>query len=129
MTISGEQIRTLEILGMQVTVDDQLGKLCIAHSGVMTWDCLQWIKNFVWGDEARAIEVFPRHSDVVNNGNFRHLWRLGEGDFCPDLLSHKSGDIYDIDRLQDRHHQAWAEAEAALPGQARVWAQSGSEFK
>ncbi len=127
----GNLIRTLDVCGYEVTVDDALGKLCVAHDGAMSWDRLQEIKTIVWGPDARAIEVYPRAGDVVNNGCYRHLWRLGVGDFCPDLLGYAPPDILAAcdDRLLSRCHAAWSEADAALPGQARVWAQSGSEFK
>lgn len=75
---------------------------------------------------------YPREADVVNNGCYRHLWRLGEGDFCPDLLgfSFVPMDIRRVpDALFSRCKAAWDEAEAALPGQGRVWAQTGSDFK
>lgn len=128
---SADHIRTLDICGYQVTVDDALGKLCVAHDGTMSWDRLQEIKTIVWGPDARAIEVYPRAADVVNSGNYRHLWRLGDGDFCPDLLGCHLPDFMASvsDRLLSRCHAAWSEADAATPGQARVWAQSGSEFK
>ena len=124
-------IRTLDVCGYEVTVDDALGKLCVAHDGTMSWDRLQVIKNAVWGSDARAIEVYPREANVVNNGCYRHLWRLGEGDFCPDLLGCDLPNFRASvgDRLMSRCHAAWTEAEAALPGQARVWAQTGSDFK
>lgn len=126
---SADHIRTLDVCGYEVTVDDALGKLCVAHDGTMSWDRLQEIKTIVWGLDSRAIEVYPRAGDVVNNGNYRHLWRLGEGEFCPDLLGHQPATASTSDALENRSAMAWREAEAALPGQARVWAQSGSEFK
>lgn len=103
--------KALTIAGFKVTVDDQLGHLMIAHDGRITWDEIQRIKNEVWGRDARAIEVYPRERDVVNSGNYRHLWRLGEGDFCPDLLQHKGSDVLCADTLEKRHLAAWAEAE------------------
>ena len=110
MTILLDQ-RELMVLGFPVLLDRKLGHLMVAHGGTITWDQLQAIKNEVWGRDARAIEVYPRHGDVVNSGNFRHLWRLGEGDFCPDLLHHEQGDVLDDDSLEHRHRAAWAEAE------------------
>lgn len=106
--------REIMVAGFPVVVDDQLGHLMVAHSGSITWDQLQAVKNAVWGPEARAIEVYPRNSDLVNAGPFRHLWRLGEGDFCPDLLSHKGPEVFDGDNLQHRHLAAWAEAEEVM---------------
>lgn len=106
-----DPIRTLDVCGYPVTVDDALGKLCVAHDGSMSWDRLQEIKNIVWGPEARAIEVYPRASDLVNNGCFRHLWRLGEGDFCPDLLGFSGGRLRPKDALEVRCYAAWLDSE------------------
>lgn len=92
-----------DILGFHVTVDDTLGHLMVAHDGSLTWDQLQAIKGLVWGAETRAIEVYPANSNVVNNGNFRHLWRLGADDFCPDLLGH----VEPRQTLERRFHKAW----------------------
>lgn len=103
--------RDLTICGFAVRLDQQLGHMMVAHDGAITWDQLQRIKDTVWGQEARAIEVYPRRSDLVNSGNFRHLWRLGEGDFAPDLLRHDIPNVFDDDNLAHRHLAAWAEAE------------------
>jgi hypothetical protein len=61
---------------------------------------------WVWGADARAIEVYPADSQVVNSINCRHLWRLGESDFAPDLL----GDVPDQDTLAARFASVWSEA-------------------
>lgn len=113
---SADPIRTLDICGYQVTVDDALGKLCVAHDGTMGWDRLQEIKTIVWGPDARAIEVYPRAGDVVNNGNYRHLWRLGQADFCPDLLQFELPirNRGSFDSLLARCLDAWAEARMAF---------------
>ncbi|SDW75939.1 hypothetical protein SAMN04488041_103159 [Sulfitobacter pontiacus] len=95
-----------EIRGFKVHVDSLLGVLSVSHDGLITWDDLQYIKNMVWGDLIRAIEVYPAQADVVNSCNMRHLWRLGAHDFCPDLLGNDDGS----DSLQGRHAVAWAEA-------------------
>ena len=89
-----------------VQVDGFLGLLSVEHDGNITWDELQHIKNVVWGEEIRAIEVYPAQSMLVNSKQMRHLWRLGENDFCPDLL----GDDGNGDSLAARHAVAWAEA-------------------
>lgn len=104
------QTRQLQIDGFAVTIDDSVGKLMVAHDGTLGWDQLQAIKNAVWGQGARAIEVYPVQGAVVNSGNFRHLWRLGPGDFCPDLLGHDPSDPDDEDNLECRHLTAWAGA-------------------
>lgn len=93
-----------------VTINHDLGQLTVAHTGRIGWEHLQKIKNEVWGPEARAIEVYPAQGDVVNNGNFRHLWRLGAGDFCPDLLKFTAPRMLAGDGLETRCYQAWLEA-------------------
>ena len=109
-----DQIRTLDVCGYEVTVDDALGKLCVAHDGTMSWDRLQEIKTIVWGPDARAIEVYPRAGDVVNNGNYRHLWRLGDHDFCPDLLGFTASPVAQRRTLEARCFKAWSEAGRAF---------------
>lgn len=103
--------RELTIGGFRVWLDAGLGHLMVAHDGTITWDQLQRIKDTVWGQEARAIEVYPRRGDLVNSGNFRHLWRLGDSDFAPDLLRHDMPNIFDDDNLVHRHAAAWVEAD------------------
>ncbi len=88
--------------GYAVKIDHVQGHLCVAHDGAITWDALQAIKDKVWGPLSRAIEVYPASDRIVNSGSYRHLWRLGGGDFCPDLL----GDARDS--LEARHATAWA---------------------
>lgn len=102
----GDHIRSYEIFDCNVTVDDALGKIAVEHDGAITWDTLFTIKNVIWGAEARAIEVFPRKSELVNSKTCRHLWRLGDHDFCPDLLGPVSAD----DSLYARYTRAWAKA-------------------
>jgi hypothetical protein len=104
---SGDHIREVELLGFRVTIDDRLGSICVAHDGAITWDALQAIKNEVWGTRARAIEIYPRQADVLDHGNLRHLWLLGDRDFCPDLLGPPADEV---NSLQARYGRAWAEA-------------------
>lgn len=74
--------------------DERRGLLSVEHDGTITWDELQAIKNEHWGSEAVAIEVYPPESRVVNNVPMRHLWRLGSGDWWPDLSGQKPhGDL------------------------------------
>lgn len=113
MTIALQQ-RRIDACGLDVLIDDKLGHLTVVHDGFLSWDILQAIKNIVWGEDARAIEVYPAASNVVNAGNFRHLWRLGESDFCPDLLEHESSNVFADDNLEHRHLEAWAEAKAVF---------------
>ncbi|MCW9041730.1 MAG: hypothetical protein OQK05_00180 [Pseudopelagicola sp.] len=100
----GGEIR--KVHGFRVFVDDRQGHLAVEHNGAITWDDLQAIKNDIWGAEARAIEVYPKQSQLVNSAQMRHLWRLGEADFAPDLL----GDEPQYDSLQARYAACWGEA-------------------
>lgn len=109
--MSEPDLRRIEVWGLPVTVNDSLGLLTVTHGGAITWDQLQAIKNVVWGCDARAIEVYPADCDVVNSGNYRHLWRLGPGDFCPDLLSFTPRRLPRPGGLQERCADAWREAE------------------
>ena len=95
-----------EFNGHAFTVDMAQGHLMVEHDGTINWDELAAIKTYVWGPEARAIEVYPADSLIINNVNIRHLWRLGPHDFCPDL----TGQDGDEDSLAARHAVAWAEA-------------------
>ena len=98
--------------GIEAEEHEALGHLIVRHDGTITWDQLQAVKNEVWGPDVRAIEVYPVQGDVVNAGNMRHLWRLGGGDFCPDMLRHNPPMPADeTDSLCARHGAAWAEAE------------------
>tara|TARA_R110002094_G_scaffold160396_10_gene145809 strand:- start:857 stop:1201 length:345 start_codon:yes stop_codon:yes gene_type:complete len=103
-----QEFCTFKVYGFQVQVDVQQGHLTVAHDGSITWDQLQAIKCIAWGNEVRAIEVYPAQSSIVNSLNMRHLWRLGPHDFCPDLLGEDIGH----DSLEARHAIAWAEARA-----------------
>lgn len=40
----------------------------------ISWDALQEIKNAVGYADFDAVEVYPKHDDVLNVGNYRHLW-------------------------------------------------------
>lgn len=111
---SHEHIRTIAVLGHEVTVDDAVGKLCVAHDGTMSWDRLHEIKTIVWGPDACAIEIYPRLGDVVNNGNYRHLWRLGDHDFCPDLLGFTALPVVQRHTLEGRCFKVWSEARRAF---------------
>ena len=94
------------VLGFRVCLDKTLGHLMVEHDGTITWDQLQAIKNAVWGEDARAIEVYPAESQLVNVAIMRHLWRLGPHEFAPDLLGSDPVE----DDLQTRYAASWAEA-------------------
>jgi len=101
------------IEGFDVRTIDPLGQMIVQHDNDLDWETLQLIKNTLWGEDAPAIEVYPPSTHVVNNGNFRHLWRLSNGDFYPDMLGRiptgfASADMSDM--LEVRYIRAWAEA-------------------
>jgi len=72
---------------VEVDVNESLGLMSVKHDGDITWDELQVLKNETWGEQAVAIEVYPPEKHLVNNGNWRHLWLLGRGDWWPNLTS------------------------------------------
>lgn len=102
--MTGHKITEWFVESHRVLVDETMGHLWVEHDGTLTWDELQKIKNEIWGSETKAIEVYPPQSLLVNNKTIRHLWRLGEHDFCPDLRG--GGAISDT--LQARYERAWA---------------------
>jgi len=56
-------------------------------SGI-AWEALQEIKNEYAGPEARAIEVYPRESDLFNEQNIRHLWVVPEDVVVPNIAGY-----------------------------------------
>ena len=44
----------------------------------ITWDEMQAIKNACGYKEQDAIEFYPAEADVINTGNFRHLYIFNE---------------------------------------------------
>lgn len=42
--------------------------------GGITWDALQKIKNYVAGEDAVAIEIYPPEHELVYDVEMRHLW-------------------------------------------------------
>lgn len=68
-------------------LDTDIDRIEVLHDGAVTWDALQAIKNLVWGDEAVAIELFPPRGEVINTGNYRHLWRwMGDPKALPSMM-------------------------------------------
>lgn len=104
--IGSGEFAVWRVFGFTVTLDVKQGHLTVQHDGTITWEQLQEIKNDAWGNDARAIEVYPADCDAVNKGNIRHLWRLGAHDFAPDLLGRDDH----ADTLASRHAIAWSEA-------------------
>ncbi|WP_244614124.1 MULTISPECIES: hypothetical protein [unclassified Brucella] len=82
-----------------VLLDELRGLMSVEHDGSITWDELQALKNAYFGPDAVAIEVYPPNSHVVNSLPMRHLWKLGSGEYWPDLTGQKLvGDL----TLRDR---------------------------
>jgi hypothetical protein len=46
---------------------------------IRSWRILQNIKNEIVGEDAVAIELYPRESDVTDTANIYHLWVYREG--------------------------------------------------
>lgn len=99
-----------------VFLDELRGLMSVEHDGTITWDELQALKNEHFGTDAVAIEVYPPHSHVANSLPMRHLWKLGSGEYWPDLTGQRLvGDL----TLRDReiltrseiefHHQRKAD--------------------
>lgn len=91
---------------ISVHLDAELGHLWVEHDGSIGFDHLMAIKAAVWGRDVRAIEVYPAADELVDTRPIRHLWRLGDHEFCPDLLGRSRA----ADTLQSRFARAWAEA-------------------
>ncbi|WP_454068002.1 DUF7694 domain-containing protein [Brucella anthropi] len=82
-----------------VLLDELRGLMSVEHDGTITWDELQALKNEHFGPDAVAIEVYPPHSHVANSLPMRHLWKLGAGEYWPDLTGQRLvGDL----TLRDR---------------------------
>lgn len=60
---------------LSITWTQQDFWLEVEHNGNVTWDTMQQIKNDYFGDNVTCVEVYPAKTDVINNGNYRHLWR------------------------------------------------------
>lgn len=90
----------------RIFLDRDLGLLSVEHEGEINWETLQEIKNYVWGEDACAIEVYPPTNRVVNNLPMRHLWRLGPYDWWPDLIREGSADLGTLRERYERKAQA-----------------------
>lgn len=52
-------------------------RICVQRNDFgegISWDDLQAIKNAIGYQDFDAVEIYPKHDDVLNVGNFRHLW-------------------------------------------------------
>lgn len=43
---------------------------------VESWSFFQQLKDFFFGENAQAVEIYPKYKDVVNHANIRHFWIL-----------------------------------------------------
>lgn len=53
-------------------------------SNIRSWRILQDIKNAVVGDDAVAVEIYPKESQVTDTANMYHLWVFKAG-YGPNL--------------------------------------------
>lgn len=60
----------------------------------ITWDELMEVKRQCGRGETLAVEVFPKDSKIVNNGNVRHLWVVDGNEF---IWTRKSGTLSVLD--------------------------------
>lgn len=58
----------------------------------ITWAEKQRIKNAIFGRERAAIEVYPRHSQLVDDANAYHLWILPKGHDFPVTIAGPGAD-------------------------------------
>jgi hypothetical protein len=54
------------------------------------WSKIQRIKNEVFGEDAVALEVYPKQRNLIDVANIYWLWILPEGFICPIELSQHS---------------------------------------
>lgn len=55
----------------------------IEHDGNVTFDTMQQIKNDFFGSNVTCKEVYPATANLINTGNFRHLFRDANiAEFC-----------------------------------------------
>lgn len=51
----------------------------VEDTPIHDFEILQEIKDYVFGSDAEAIQVFPKSDNLINNSNTLHLW----------IISHK----------------------------------------
>ncbi|MEE9921763.1 MAG: hypothetical protein PBV01_24335 [Brucella anthropi] len=108
-----------------VLLDELRGLMSVEHDGSITWDELQQLKNEYFGADAVAIEVYPPNSHVVNSLPMRHLWKLGSGEYWPDLSGQKLvGDL----TLRDREILTRSEIEFHQQRKAEVVCKISTEL-
>ena len=108
-----------------VLLDELRGLMSVEHDGSITWDELQALKNEHFGADAVAIEVYPPNSHVVNSLPMRHLWKLGAGEYWPDLTGQRPiGDL----TLRDRETLTRSEIEFHQQRKAEVKCKISTEI-
>jgi len=63
----------MSVISVNWTVQDMW--LEIEHTGDLSWDEMQEIKNEWFGKNVTCFEMFPAQCELINNGNYRHLHR------------------------------------------------------
>jgi hypothetical protein len=54
----------------------------------ITWDEIQDIKRQCGRGGRRAYEIFPEDDNIINNGNYRHIWIPSDPNTFPEMLNH-----------------------------------------
>ena len=55
----------------------------VHHNGNVTFDTMQQIKNDFFGANVTCQEIYPAMSDLIDNGNYRHIFRSPNiAEFC-----------------------------------------------
>lgn len=71
--VEGSKVDYPNVISVSWSLEDWW--LEIEHDGNLTWDTMQQIKNDWFGSHVECFEKYPPQGQVVNNGNYRHLWR------------------------------------------------------
>lgn len=69
----------------RMTADPKAG----TWEGNISWDELQELKHQCGRGHMNAFEWFPEDGNLINNGNYRHLWLAEKGQKLPDFLFEK----------------------------------------
>jgi hypothetical protein len=61
--------------------------ICRKDGKIVTWIEKQEIKDELFGEERIAIEIYPKHNEIINDSNVYHLWIYeGEGNEIEKLV-------------------------------------------
>ncbi len=52
-----------------------------------SWQELQHMKTLAFGSHARAVELYPETTKIIDTANMRHLWRLPDSLRSPCIVS------------------------------------------